>query len=227
MAKVARQQEAEKEPGRSLELIANLARLFWDDVAERIGVLVKTLIEEFLEARRTEVLGAFLRAHPVPQAATGEARTSAASRPGGGRSSSGSPGSPAAPTSCGVVDRWGRRRVELDDTASGTRSPPASGRTRPPWPGACGPSGRLRPGGRPWPRSRPWRRCGGRKRSGPAGPSSGTSTSACPASTPQRRTTRRSGRRMPWSEPSGRCGAGPGRWACTSTPDRPTGSCSG
>jgi hypothetical protein len=43
MAKVARHQTAEKEAGRSLELIANLARLFWDDVAERITALVKSL----------------------------------------------------------------------------------------------------------------------------------------------------------------------------------------
>ena len=35
MAKVARQQAAEKEAGRSLGLIVDLARLFWDDVADR------------------------------------------------------------------------------------------------------------------------------------------------------------------------------------------------
>ncbi|HXF56310.1 MAG TPA: transposase, partial [Actinomycetota bacterium] len=57
MAKVA-QAVDEKGGARSLELIANLARLFWDDVADRISLLVRSLIEEFLEARRTEVLGA-------------------------------------------------------------------------------------------------------------------------------------------------------------------------
>src|SRR6266508_4061863 len=58
MAKVAREQAAQEDAGRSLELIANLARLFWDDVADRIAGLVRQLVEEFLEARRTEELGA-------------------------------------------------------------------------------------------------------------------------------------------------------------------------
>lgn len=58
MAKVARPSAAEKQAATSLELITNLARLFWDDVADRITALVRQLVEEFLEARRTEVLGA-------------------------------------------------------------------------------------------------------------------------------------------------------------------------
>lgn len=57
MAKVARAID-DRNGAKSLELIANLARLFWDDVTDRITMLVKGLVEEFLEARRTEVLGA-------------------------------------------------------------------------------------------------------------------------------------------------------------------------
>ncbi|HXF57721.1 MAG TPA: hypothetical protein VNO34_09180 [Actinomycetota bacterium] len=38
----------DKGGARSLERITNLARLFWDDVADCIATLVKTLIEEFL-----------------------------------------------------------------------------------------------------------------------------------------------------------------------------------
>ena len=57
MAKVARP-AAEKQAATSLELITNLARLYWDDVADRITALVRPLVEEFLEARRTELLGA-------------------------------------------------------------------------------------------------------------------------------------------------------------------------
>lgn len=56
---------------RSLELIANLARVFWDDVADRISVLGKTLIEEFLEARRAEVLGTAPTSAPPRATGTG------------------------------------------------------------------------------------------------------------------------------------------------------------
>lgn len=75
MAKVARQQVGKNEAGRSLGLIANLARLFWDDVADRISLLMKSLIEQFLEARRTEVLGAGSYERTARVTATGEAPT--------------------------------------------------------------------------------------------------------------------------------------------------------
>jgi hypothetical protein len=44
--------------GKSLELFANLVKLFWDDVSDRITGLVRQLVEKFLDARRTEALGA-------------------------------------------------------------------------------------------------------------------------------------------------------------------------
>jgi hypothetical protein len=61
----------EKGGARSLELIANLARLLWDDVADRISVPEETLIEEFLEARRSEVLGAAPTSAPPRATGTG------------------------------------------------------------------------------------------------------------------------------------------------------------
>lgn len=57
IAKLA-QQIDEKSGANSLELIANLARLFWDDVADWISALLKQLVEESLDALRAEALGA-------------------------------------------------------------------------------------------------------------------------------------------------------------------------
>lgn len=113
MAKVA-QAVDEKGEARSLELIANLARLFWDDVADRITLLVKTLIEEFLETRRTEVLGA-------------SSYERASSRNGHRGGSYGRrlktkwgevqvrvPRVAGGSYELEIIDRWGRRQVELD-----------------------------------------------------------------------------------------------------------------
>ncbi len=114
MAKVA-QAVDEKGEARSLELIANLARLFWDDVADRITLLVKTLIEEFLETRRTEVLGA-------------SSYERASSRNGHRGGSYGRrlktkwgevqvrvPRVAGGSYELEIIDRWGRRQVELDE----------------------------------------------------------------------------------------------------------------
>jgi hypothetical protein len=57
MAKVARQQVAHEE-GEVLELFSNFGKQFWHDVAQQASRLIKDLIEECLEAKRTEILGA-------------------------------------------------------------------------------------------------------------------------------------------------------------------------
>jgi putative transposase len=115
MAKVARQQVSEKEAGRSLELIANLARLFWDDVADRIAQLVKTLIEEFLEARRTEVLGA--GAYERTPSRNGHRGGSYARRlkTRWGEVEVRVPRVAGGTYELEIIDRWGRRHVELDE----------------------------------------------------------------------------------------------------------------
>lgn len=97
MAKVARP-AAEKQAATSLELITNLARLYWDDVADRITALVRPLVEEFLEARRTELLGA--GAWERTDVRTGHRGGSYAGvcRPAGARWSCGSRVLPSAPT---------------------------------------------------------------------------------------------------------------------------------
>ena len=115
MAKVARQREAEKEAGRSLELIANLARRFWDDVADRITQRVKTLIEEFLEARRTEVLGA--GAYERSPARNGHRGGSYARRlkTRWGEVAIRVPRVAGGSYELEIIDRWGRRQVFLDE----------------------------------------------------------------------------------------------------------------
>jgi hypothetical protein len=115
VAKVARQQVSEKEAGRSLELIANLARLFWDDVADRIAQLVKTLIEEFLEARRTEVLGA--GAYERTPSRNGHRGGSYARRlkTRWGEVVIRVPRLAQGSYELEIIDRWGRRQVELDE----------------------------------------------------------------------------------------------------------------
>jgi putative transposase len=57
MAKLARQVPVDEEV-ELLELFSNLGRQFWDDVAGHVSRLVKRLIEESLEAKRAEVLDA-------------------------------------------------------------------------------------------------------------------------------------------------------------------------
>ncbi len=114
MAKVA-QAADEKGGARSLELIANLARLFWDDVADRIALLVKTLIEESLEARRTEVLGA----HPYERTPSrnGHRGGSYARRlkTRWGEVAIRVPRVTGGTYELEIIDRWGRRQAQLDE----------------------------------------------------------------------------------------------------------------
>ncbi len=114
MAKVA-QAVDEKGGGRSLELIANLARLFWEDVADRISLLVKSLIEEFLEARRTEVLGA--GAYQRGPSRNGHRGGSYARRlkTKWGEVLIRVPRVAGRSYELEIIDRWGRRQVELDE----------------------------------------------------------------------------------------------------------------
>lgn len=58
MATLARQQEATREDQDRLELVTNLPQQFWHDVGKQITGLVKQLIEDCLEAKRTEALKA-------------------------------------------------------------------------------------------------------------------------------------------------------------------------
>jgi putative transposase len=57
MAKLARLHVV-NEDAEALELVANFPTQFWDDVANRTSRLIKQLIEECLEEKRAEVLGA-------------------------------------------------------------------------------------------------------------------------------------------------------------------------
>jgi putative transposase len=57
MAKLARKQ-AETDELEVLEVFSNLGKQFWVDVSCRVTRLIKHLIEECLEAKRTELLGA-------------------------------------------------------------------------------------------------------------------------------------------------------------------------
>lgn len=115
MAKVAQAKVDEKQATRSLELIANLARLFWDDVADRIGGLVKQLAEEFLEVRRTEALGAkaYERTDGRGGYRGGSYRRRLQTRWGEvelriPRVADGSYG-------LEIIDRWGRRHADVDE----------------------------------------------------------------------------------------------------------------
>ena len=115
MAKVAGQRTSEKQAARSLELITNLAKLFWDDVAERIGGLVTSLIEEFLEARRTEVLGAeaYERTGSRSGHRGGSYRRHLKTR--WGEVEIRIPRLAEGSYDLEIIDRWGRRQTALDE----------------------------------------------------------------------------------------------------------------
>jgi putative transposase len=114
MAKVARPSAAEKQAATSLELITNLARLFWDDVADRIASVVKQLVEEFLEARRTELLGA--GAWERTEARTGHRGGSYRRRlqTRWGEVELRIPRLADGTYDLEIIDRWGRRHADVD-----------------------------------------------------------------------------------------------------------------
>jgi hypothetical protein len=132
MANVERQQAAE-ESGRSLELIANLARLFWDDVADRITLLVKTLIEEFLEARRTEALGAGSYERTVSRRGHQGGSYGQWLKTTWGEVELRVPRMAEGSYDLDIVDRWGRRHADLDEAIGsaipgrGVHPPPGAG----------------------------------------------------------------------------------------------------
>lgn len=115
MAKVARQQASEREAARSLELITNLAQLFWEDVAARISSLVTVLIEEFLETRRTEALGAesYERTEGRNGHRGGSYRRRLKTR--WGEVEIRIPRLAEGSYDLEIVDRWGRRQAALDE----------------------------------------------------------------------------------------------------------------
>jgi len=114
MAKVARPSAAEKQAATSLELIANLARLFWDDVADRITALVRQLVEEFLEAKRTEVLGAgaWERTEERSGHRGGSYRRRLQTR--WGEVELRIPRLAEGTYDLEIIDRWGRRHADVD-----------------------------------------------------------------------------------------------------------------
>lgn len=113
MAKVARRQLA-KEEGEVLELFSNFPKQFWDDAADRASRLIKQLIEECLEEKRTEVLGA----------QSYERTTARRGRRGGsyqrkvrtrwGEVTLRVPRVAEGSYDLEIIDRYGRRQVEVD-----------------------------------------------------------------------------------------------------------------
>ena len=113
MAKVARRQLA-KEEGEVLELFSNFPRQFWADAADRASRLIKQLIEDCLEEKRTEVLGA--RSY--------ERTTARRGRRGGsykrkvrtrwGEVTLRVPRVADGMYDLEIIDRYGRRQVEVD-----------------------------------------------------------------------------------------------------------------
>jgi putative transposase len=113
MAKLARQQVANEE-AEALELVANFSKQFWDDVANRTSRLIKQLIEECLEAKRAEVL----------DAASYERTPKRRGRRGGsykrkvrtrwGEVELRVPRVAEGSYDLEIIDRYGRRQVEVD-----------------------------------------------------------------------------------------------------------------
>jgi putative transposase len=115
MSTLARQQEPAREEAAVIELISNFGRSFWDDVTRKVAALVKELVEQCLEAKRNEILKA-----------TSYERTHARTGYRGGtyprrikthwgdievrvpRLAQGSYG-------LDIIDRYGRRHVEVDE----------------------------------------------------------------------------------------------------------------
>lgn len=115
MGKVAREKVDEKQGARSLELIANLARLFWDDVADRIAHLVKSLVEDFLEARRTEALGAELYERTASRNGHRGGSYTRRLKTKWGEVLIRIPRLAEGSYGLEIIDRWGRRHAHLDE----------------------------------------------------------------------------------------------------------------
>jgi len=113
MAKVARRQLA-KEEGEVLELFSNFPRQFWDDAADRASRLIKELIEQCLEAKRTEMLGA----RSYERTATRRGRRGGSYkrkvRTRWGEVTLRVPRVAEGSYDLEIIDRYGRRQVEVD-----------------------------------------------------------------------------------------------------------------
>lgn len=111
MAKLARQPAA---GGADIEVIANFSKAFWDEVAREVSKLVKDLIERCLEDKRAEVL----------KAASYERTPARTGRRGGsyprriktrwGENEVRVPRLASGSYDLDIVDRYGRRQVEVD-----------------------------------------------------------------------------------------------------------------
>lgn len=114
MSKLAPAAAATKDEGQTLELITNLGKHFWDDVETQVAALTKRLIEQCLEAKRTEILGA----------ASYERTSSRAGRRGGsyrrkvhtrwGQIELRVPRIADGTYDLEIIDRYGRRQIEID-----------------------------------------------------------------------------------------------------------------
>jgi putative transposase len=114
VAKLAQQRIATEDESAVFELIANLGRQFWDDVSNQVARLVKQLIEQCLEAKRTEVVGA----------AKYERTKTRTGRRGGsyertvktrwGKVKVRVPRVADGSYDLEIIDRYGRRQVEVD-----------------------------------------------------------------------------------------------------------------
>lgn len=114
MVKLARRQTESKEDAEVLELISNFGKQFWDDVAHQVARLVKHLIEECLEAKRTEVVGAqsYERSTSRKDHRGGSYRRKVRTR--WGEIELRVPRVANGRYDLEIIDRYGRRQVEVD-----------------------------------------------------------------------------------------------------------------
>jgi putative transposase len=111
MSKLARRTEAEAE---ALELIANFGKQFWGDVAVQVTRLIKQLIEDCLEAKRTETLNAarYERSDARCGVRGGSYARTVTTR--WGKVKLRVPRIANRSYELEVIDRYGRRQVEVD-----------------------------------------------------------------------------------------------------------------
>jgi putative transposase len=113
MAKVARQQVAHEE-GEVLELFSNFGKQFWHDVAQQASRLIKDLIEECLEAKRTEILGAKIYERTPARRGRRGGSYRRKVRTRWGEIELRVPRVAQGTYDLEIIDRYGRRQVEVD-----------------------------------------------------------------------------------------------------------------
>jgi transposase-like protein len=115
MSKLARRASAVREEADVIELISNFGKSFWDDVARRVGVLVKQLVEQCLEAKRNEILKA--RSYERTEARAGYRGGTYPRRikTRWGDIEVRVPRLAEGAYNLDIIDRFGRRQVEVDE----------------------------------------------------------------------------------------------------------------